>query len=266
MHMLVYKVKRNELENVIDALNSRLTGIQWAIGLRRTILQGRAPAVSIDEAQRTVQTLRRYVAAWQAAHDTWDLKNPRLFRQFKRAVERTRVVLRDRAFMRRHTPWKKFTQQNTPWKKFTRPFAGLMMCAATPEDYAADLFLTFQHLIFDLGVNSIRQCARCGTYFVNRFGHHGRRFCSRACAVAQTVRHGRATAYAEKLGRVAELVATVKPGNNWKTWVDEQTGGRGDADRISRNWLTHAVHKGLLSDTGRLTPEGWALTRRQAAG
>jgi hypothetical protein len=256
MHMAAYKGKRNELRNVIDALNGRLTGIQQELQFSANVRGRHCVFVTPAEARRVVDLLRRYAEAWRADHYRWDLKNPRLFRQFKRAIEHTHTILRDRAFLRRHAPW----------KKFTHPFVGLTHCAATPEEYAATLFLSFQHLMFDLGVNSINQCARCGTYFVNRFGHRGRKFCSHACAVAQTVGQSRRVAYAEKLGRVAELMRTGKPGKDWKGWVDTRTGGKGDTERISQNWLTHAIHRGLLTETGRLTPEGRALTRQGAAG
>ena len=138
---------------------------------------------------------------------------------------------------------------------------------AAPGDYAAMLFLKFLELRRDLGVDVILRCDQCGRYLMNRFGHRNKQFCSRRCAVTQTVRRGRASLYAEKLTRAAKLLAARKPEGDWKTWIDEHTGGRnavarGAVERISRNWLTHAVNEGFLTEAGKLTAKGKEMIRK----
>jgi hypothetical protein len=249
MQQAVYKGKRRELASVVDALNGRLAGVQQAIEVDRVLAGWRKTFATTDEARRATELLRQLVEAWRRDADEWDQREPELFRNFKQAVEQTRVVLRDRAFLKKYRPL----------KAYQGPLVGLLIRAPTPEGYAAALFLKFLNLTRELGVNAITRCDRCNRYFVNRFGHRGKRFCQRRCAVGETVQRGRTVAYGKKLARVIRLLRTQKPEGNWKAWVDQRTGGKGDENRISKNWLTHAVKSGVLTERGGLTTQGRRL-------
>jgi hypothetical protein len=244
---------RRELLDVVEALNGQLAGIQQDLHVLRALLNDRLPFPTVEEGRRVTHQLREYVEAWLQDNDL-PKATPELYRRFKRSVERTKVVLKDEAFVRKHTAWKRY--MGTP--------VALMINTTTPEDYAATLFLKFLNLTRELGVKVIMRCDRCERYFINRFGHRNKRFCSRSCAVALTVQRGRVSLYTEKLARAAQLLVEQKPNDHWKAWVDQRTGGRGAEKRISRNWLTQAVRKGFLTEMGKLTSQGKEMIRSQA--
>ncbi|MBZ5515125.1 MAG: hypothetical protein LAN62_09870 [Acidobacteriia bacterium] len=247
------KRRHRELLDVVEALNGQLAGIQQDLHVLRALLNDRPAFPTVEEGRRVTHQVREYVEAWRRSSDL-PRAAPELYRRFKRSVERTKVVLKDEAFVRKHTPWKLY--MGTP--------VALMINTTTPEDYAATLFLKFLNLTRELGVNAILRCDRCKRYFINKFGHRNKRFCSRSCAVALTVQRRRVSLYTEKLARAAQLLVEQKPKDDWKAWVDQRTGGRWAEKRISRNWLTQAVRKGFLTEMGKLTSQGKEMIRSQA--
>lgn len=266
-----YELKRrdSELKEVVAALNGDLRAIGHHLHIMQTVAQ-RSPSIPAtkeearatgnrlrSEAQIVADELREYVdAVWHSGQrriTNLHEEHPKLFKRLERLLKLTNAHVT------------------------TTIFGGLIkghFSGAAPEVYAVALFIKFSKLTDELGSDVILRCDRCERYFVNRYGHRNKRYCSRHCAVAETVKRSRDGAKADKLARAAKLLGEFraqKAEGDWKAWVDDHSVRKGrpapkkykvsDPYWISRNWLTHQITMGLLTRDGMLTEQGKKLIR-----
>jgi len=130
----------------------------------------------------------------------------------------------------------------TPVKTHGKPILvdALVNDSINPANFAA---LEFCRFITGLYAENVIVCERCGRFHLNTGGHWNKRYCSRKCAVTNSVKRQREREQQEKRRRALKAFkrfTQLKPtAKNWKHWVAKEA-------KVSPRWLTRSINSKRL--------------------